>query len=55
LEAGADAMVLASRVETTCLLLTGGVSRLEAVVEAREALEAVQARVAGALLVDGRA
>jgi Mrp family chromosome partitioning ATPase len=45
-----DAAVFGSKVDATCLVLTCGVSRLEAVMEARTALEAVHTDVAGVVL-----
>jgi tyrosine-protein kinase Etk/Wzc len=48
-----DAAVLGSRVDATCLVLTYGVSRIESIVEARSALEAVQGKVVGAILISG--
>lgn len=45
-----DAVVLSRKVDATCLLLTLGASRLEDVSAAMETLEAVQARVLGAIL-----
>jgi tyrosine-protein kinase Etk/Wzc len=50
-----DAAILSSRVDATCLVLTSGVTRLDATEEARAALEAVQASVIGAILVSGKA
>jgi capsular exopolysaccharide synthesis family protein len=50
-----DAALLGSRVDATCLVLTCGVSHLEALEEARAALEAVQAKVIGAILTTVRA
>jgi capsular exopolysaccharide synthesis family protein len=47
-----DAVVLGSKVEATCLVLTAGVTRIEAVTEARTALEAVRANVIGAVFLD---
>jgi Mrp family chromosome partitioning ATPase len=46
-----DAAVLSGKVEATCLVLTRGVSRLDAIGKAKTALEAVQANVIGAILV----
>jgi capsular exopolysaccharide synthesis family protein len=48
-----DAAVLGHRADATCLVLTCGVSRLDTILEAKNALEAVQAKVAGAILTDG--
>ncbi|GIX46558.1 MAG: hypothetical protein KatS3mg131_0769 [Candidatus Tectimicrobiota bacterium] len=45
-----DAAVLGSKADAVCLLLVAGQTSLEAVNEARGALEAVQARVIGAVL-----
>ena len=45
-----DAAVLSSKVDVTCLVLTFGVSRIEAIIEAKAALEAVQGKVIGAVL-----
>jgi Mrp family chromosome partitioning ATPase len=45
-----DAALLSTKVDATCLVLTCGVSRLEAALEARAALEAVQGKVIGAIL-----
>jgi capsular exopolysaccharide synthesis family protein len=45
-----DAALLSSRVDATCLVLTCGVSHLEAIAEAKAALEAVHANVVGAIL-----
>jgi hypothetical protein len=43
--------VLSGKVEATCLVLICGVSRLDAIDEAKTALEAVQANVIGAILI----
>lgn len=48
-----DAAMLGSRVEATCLVLTKGLTRLDATTEAKATLEAVHARVIGAILVAG--
>jgi capsular exopolysaccharide synthesis family protein len=45
-----DAAVLSAKVDATCLVLIGGVSRLEAISEAKAALEAVHGKVIGAIL-----
>jgi Mrp family chromosome partitioning ATPase len=45
-----DAALLSSRVDATCLVLTCGVSHLEAIAEAKTALEAVHANMVGAIL-----
>lgn len=50
--AGTDAAVLGSKLDATCLLLTAGVSHFETVLEAKHALEAVQANIVGAILRD---
>src|SRR5262249_10085602 len=50
-----DAAVLGSKVDATCLVLTSGVSRIETILEAKNALEAVQANVIGAILMSGKA
>ncbi len=47
-----DAAVLGNKADATCLVLTCGVSRLDTILEAKQALEAVQARVTGAILTD---
>jgi capsular exopolysaccharide synthesis family protein len=49
-----DAAVLSTKVDATCLVLTCGVSRLEAISEAKATLEAVQGKVIGAILTDFR-
>jgi Mrp family chromosome partitioning ATPase len=46
-----DAAILSSTVDATCFILTGGVSRLPAVIEAKAILESVQARIIGSVLV----
>ena len=46
-----DAAVLSSKVDATCLVLTFGVSHIEAVIEAKAALEAVQGKVIGTVLM----
>jgi hypothetical protein len=46
-----DAAVLGSKVDATCLVLTSGVTRMDAILEAKDVLEAVQANVIGAMLV----
>jgi len=50
-----DAAVLGSKVDATCLVLTSGVSHIEAVLEAKNVLEAVQANVIGAVLMSHKA
>ncbi|HEY7491838.1 MAG TPA: GNVR domain-containing protein, partial [Candidatus Tectomicrobia bacterium] len=45
-----DAAVLSGKVDATCLVLTCGVTRIEAIVEAKAALEAVGANIIGAVL-----
>jgi non-specific protein-tyrosine kinase len=50
-----DAAVLGSKVDAACLVLTSGVSRIEATVEAKNVLEAVQANVIGAILMSRKA
>jgi non-specific protein-tyrosine kinase len=45
-----DAVMLSTKVDAICLVLTCEVSRLEAVLEAKAALEAVQGKVVGAVL-----
>jgi Mrp family chromosome partitioning ATPase len=50
-----DAAVLGSKVDATCLVLTSGVSRMEAILEAKNVLEAVQANVIGAILMSRKA
>jgi Mrp family chromosome partitioning ATPase len=47
-----DAVILSSQVDATCLVLTCGVSRLDAAVEARSALATVKANIIGAILTD---
>jgi Mrp family chromosome partitioning ATPase len=49
-----DAVVLGSKVDATCLVLTCGVSPLDTVFEAKSALKAVHANVVGAILTDYR-
>jgi tyrosine-protein kinase Etk/Wzc len=46
-----DAVMLSGKVDTTCLVVMGSITRLEVAEEAKAALEAVQARVVGAVLV----
>ena len=46
-----DAAVLSSKVDATCLVLTSGVSRVDAALEAKNVLEAVHANVIGAILM----
>jgi capsular exopolysaccharide synthesis family protein len=50
-----DAAVLGSKVDATCLVLTSGVARMDAIFEAKNVLEAVQANVIGAILVSRKA
>jgi len=50
-----DAAVLGSKVDATCLVLTSGVSRIEAILEAKNVLEDVQANVIGAILMSRKA
>jgi uncharacterized protein involved in exopolysaccharide biosynthesis/Mrp family chromosome partitioning ATPase len=47
-----DAAVLGSKADATCLVLTCGVSHLDLILEAKNALEAVHANVTGAILTD---
>ena len=47
-----DAIVLGKKTDATCFVLLGGVSHLEAILTAKHALEAIQAHVAGAVLLD---
>jgi capsular exopolysaccharide synthesis family protein len=47
-----DAVVLSAKVDATCLVLTCDVSRLEVILEAKAALEAVQGKVIGAILTE---
>ena len=49
-----DAAVLGSKVDATCLVLTSGVSHIEAILEAKNVLEAVQANVIGAILMSSQ-
>jgi capsular exopolysaccharide synthesis family protein len=44
-----DAAVLSAKLDATCLILTYGFSRVEAIIEAKFALEAVQGKVIGAV------
>ena len=46
-----DAVALCRNVDATCLVLTSGVSQLDAVIEAKATLEAVQARIIGAVFI----
>lgn len=46
-----DAVVLGSKVDDVCVVLTSGITQIEAVREARATLEAVQAKVIGAVLI----
>ena len=50
-----DAAVLGSKVDATCLVMTSGVSRMDANFEAKNVLEAVQASVIGAILMSRKA
>jgi tyrosine-protein kinase Etk/Wzc len=50
-----DAAVLGSKVDATCLVLTSGVARIDAILEAKDVLEAVQANIIGAMLVSHKA
>jgi capsular exopolysaccharide synthesis family protein len=50
-----DAAVLGSKVDATCLVLTSGVSHIEAALEAKNVLEAVQANVIGTVLMSRKA
>lgn len=45
-----DAAVLDHKVDATCLVLTCGVSHLDTILEAKNALEAIQASVTGIIL-----
>lgn len=45
-----DTVVLSAKVEVTCLVLTYGISRVEAVIEAKASLDAVQAKAVGVIL-----
>jgi len=47
-----DAAVLGNKADATCLVLTWRLSRLDTILEAKQALEAAQARVTGAILTD---
>jgi len=49
-----DAAVLGSKVDATCLVLSSGTSRIDTILEAKSVLEAVQANVIGAILVNCR-
>jgi capsular exopolysaccharide synthesis family protein len=46
-----DAAVLSATLDATCLILTYGVSRVDALLEAKVALEAVQGNIIGAVVV----
>jgi capsular exopolysaccharide synthesis family protein len=46
-----DAVVLGSKVDATCLVLTSGISRIDTILEAKNVLEAVQANVIGTILM----
>lgn len=46
-----DAVVLGSKVDATCLVLTAGTSSIDTVLEAKSTLEAVHANVIGAILL----
>jgi Mrp family chromosome partitioning ATPase len=50
----AETLMLSTKIEATCLVLTCDVSRSDAVEEAKSALEAVGANVVGTLLTNGR-
>ena len=45
------AAVLSATLDATCLVLTYGVSRVDALLEAKVALEAVQGKVIGAVAI----
>jgi capsular exopolysaccharide synthesis family protein len=47
-----DAAVLSTKVDATCLVLTCHVSRFETIAAAKTALEAVEGKVVGAILLD---
>lgn len=47
-----DAIVLSTKMDATCLMLTYGISRLDGSVNAKAALETVQGKVVGAILTD---
>jgi Mrp family chromosome partitioning ATPase len=47
-----DAALLGSTADATCLVLQWGLSRLDTSLEAKDTLEAVQAHVAGAILIN---
>jgi uncharacterized protein involved in exopolysaccharide biosynthesis/Mrp family chromosome partitioning ATPase len=49
-----EAVLLSRKVDATCLILSRGVSRVDAVTEAKTVLESVQAKVIGAVLTDVR-
>jgi capsular exopolysaccharide synthesis family protein len=46
-----DAAVLSATLDATCLILTYGVSRVDALLEAKVALEAVQGKIIGAVVI----
>jgi capsular exopolysaccharide synthesis family protein len=46
-----DAAVLSATLDATCLVLTCGVSRVDALLEAKTALEAVQGKIIGAVVI----
>jgi tyrosine-protein kinase Etk/Wzc len=46
-----DAAVLSATLDATCLVLTYGVSRVDALLEAKAALESVQGKVIGAVVI----
>jgi capsular exopolysaccharide synthesis family protein len=47
-----DAAVLSATLDATCLVLTCSVSRVDALLEAKAALEAVQGKIIGAVVID---